>query len=45
MTIAVGSNDALFIQQSIKEVLRALLLAMTLVVLVIFSFLASLRAT
>ena len=45
MTIAVGSNDALFIQQSIKEVLRALLIAMVLVVLVIFSFLASLRAT
>lgn len=45
MTIAVGSNDALFIQQSIKEVLRALLIAMVLVVMVIFSFLASLRAT
>ena len=45
MTIAVGSNDALFIQQSIEEVLKALLIAMLLVVLVIFAFLASVRAT
>lgn len=45
MTIAIGSNDALFIEQSIKEVLKALGIAMVLVVLVIFTFLASLRAT
>ena len=45
MIIEVGSNDALFIEQSIKEVLKALAIAMALVVLVIFSFLASLRAT
>ncbi|MEZ5933631.1 MAG: efflux RND transporter permease subunit [Alphaproteobacteria bacterium] len=45
MTIEVGSNDALFIEQSIREVLTALGIALVLVVLVIFLFLASLRAT
>ncbi|MEL6964962.1 MAG: efflux RND transporter permease subunit, partial [Pseudomonadota bacterium] len=45
MTIEVGSNDALFIEQSIREVLIALGIALALVVLVIFAFLASLRAT
>ena len=45
MTIEIGSNDALFIEQSIREVLKALAIAMALVVLVIFCFLASLRAT
>ncbi len=45
MTIEIGSNDALFIEQSIKEVLKALAIAMALVVLVIFCFLASIRAT
>ena len=45
MTIEIGSNDALFIEQLIWEVLRALGIALCLVVLVIFVFLASLRAT
>ena len=45
MSIEVGSNDALFIEQSIREVLKALLIALGLVVLVIFAFLASIRAT
>ncbi len=44
-TIEIGSNDALFIEQSIREVLIALAIAMVLVVLVIFSFLGSVRAT
>lgn len=44
-TIEIGSNDALFIEQSIREVLKALAIAMVLVVLVIFCFLGSLRAT
>ncbi|MGI9436735.1 MAG: efflux RND transporter permease subunit, partial [Geminicoccaceae bacterium] len=44
-TIEIGSNDALFIEQSIREVLKALAIAMVLVVVVIFCFLASLRAT
>ncbi|MGI9493609.1 MAG: efflux RND transporter permease subunit, partial [Geminicoccaceae bacterium] len=44
-TIEIGSNDALFIEQSIKEVLKALAIALGLVVMVIFSFLASIRAT
>lgn len=45
MTIEVGSNDASFIEQSIKEVLKALAIAMVLVVLVIFCFLGKVRAT
>ena len=45
MTIEIGSNDALFIEQSIREVLIALGIALALVVFVIFAFLASLRAT
>ncbi|MGI9416853.1 MAG: efflux RND transporter permease subunit [Geminicoccaceae bacterium] len=45
MTVEIGSNDALFIEQSIREVLKALGIALGLVVLVIFAFLASLRAT
>jgi len=44
-TIEVGSNDALFIEQSIKEVLKALAIALVLVVMVIFCFLISIRAT
>ncbi|HXF54709.1 MAG TPA: efflux RND transporter permease subunit [Hyphomicrobiaceae bacterium] len=45
MTITVGSDDALFVAASIKEVLIALGIAMVLVVLVILAFLASVRAT
>lgn len=45
MAIEVGSDDALFIEASIREVLRALSFAIGLVVLVIFAFLASARAT
>ncbi|MEM9626792.1 MAG: efflux RND transporter permease subunit [Pseudomonadota bacterium] len=45
MSIEIGSNDALFIEQSIREVLKALLIALGLVVLVIFTFLRSIRAT
>lgn len=45
MTIEIGSNDALFIEQSIKEVLKALAIALALVVLVIFCFLGKIRAT
>ena len=45
MTIEIGSNDALFIEQSIREVLKALAIALALVVLVIFFFLGSIRAT
>ncbi len=44
MTIAVGSDDALFIAASIREVIEALLLSLALVVTVIFLFLASFRA-
>ncbi len=45
MTIAVGSNDALFIEESIREVLKALAIALVLVVLVIFLFLGRIKAT
>jgi multidrug efflux pump len=45
MEIAVGSDDAAFIRESIREVVRALGIAVVLVVLVIFAFLASARAT
>ena len=45
MDIIVGSDDALFIEASIREVVTALGIAVLLVVLVIFVFLASLRAT
>jgi multidrug efflux pump len=45
MDIEIGSDDAVFINQSIHEVLRALGIAVALVVLVIFAFLASARAT
>jgi multidrug efflux pump len=43
--IIVGSDDAIFIRSSIAEVLKTLAIAMALVVLVIFAFLASPRAT
>jgi multidrug efflux pump len=45
MDIEIGSDDAVFINQSIHEVLKALGIAVVLVVLVIFAFLASARAT
>ena len=45
MEIRISSDDAVFIKESIKEVVRALGIAVVLVVLVIFAFLASVRAT
>ncbi len=45
MKISVGSDDALFIAASIKEVLIALGISLVLVVLVILAFLLSARAT
>ncbi len=45
MEISIGSDDAVFINASIHEVVRALGIAVVLVVLVIFVFLASWRAT
>ena len=43
--LEVTSDDAVFIEASIYEVIKALLIAVVLVVLVIFSFLGSVRAT
>ncbi|WP_342643138.1 efflux RND transporter permease subunit [Rhodoligotrophos ferricapiens] len=45
MKISVASDDAVFIQSSIHEVVMALVIAVLLVVAVIFGFLASLRGT
>ncbi|WP_137387654.1 efflux RND transporter permease subunit [Rhodoligotrophos defluvii] len=45
MQITVGSDDAVFIQSAIHEVVKALVIAVALVVLVIYGFLASLRGT
>ncbi|WP_306150969.1 efflux RND transporter permease subunit [Roseovarius sp. MMSF_3281] len=45
MKIIVGSDDALFVGASIREVLQALGISLVLVVLVILVFLRSLRAT
>lgn len=45
MEISVGSDDALFVEASIREVAIALAISLTLVVLVILVFLRSLRAT
>ena len=45
MVLAVGSDDAVFIQQSIEEVVSTLIIAVALVVAVIFLFLGSPRAT
>jgi multidrug efflux pump len=45
MEITISSDDAVFINESIHEVVRALGIAVVLVVLVIFVFLASVRAT
>ncbi|MDZ7622707.1 MAG: efflux RND transporter permease subunit [Candidatus Competibacteraceae bacterium] len=43
--MTVATDDALFIQASIVEVLKTLLIAVGIVVLVIFAFLQSVRAT
>jgi multidrug efflux pump len=45
MSIKVGSDDAIFIGASIREVVIALMLSLVLVVLVILLFLRSFRAT
>jgi len=45
MQIEVGSDDAIFVGASIREVVTALFLSLGLVVLVILVFLRSLRAT
>ena len=45
MEIIVGSDDALFVGASIREVIQALGISLVLVVLVILVFLRSLRAT
>ncbi len=45
MQIFVGSDDAVFVSASIKEVVIALAISLVLVVLVILLFLRSLRAT
>ncbi|MEQ9259752.1 MAG: efflux RND transporter permease subunit [Roseovarius sp.] len=45
MEIIVGSDDALFVGASIREVLIALSISLALVVLVILAFLRSFRAT
>lgn len=45
MDISVGSDDAIFIEASITEVMKALALSLALVVTVIFLFLMSLRAS
>jgi len=45
MQIIVGSDDAVFVSASIKEVVTALAISLVLVVLVILLFLRSLRAT
>lgn len=45
MEILVGSDDALFVGASIREVLNALMISLGLVVLVILLFLRSFRAT
>ncbi len=44
-TIAVVSDDAVFVRASITEVVEALLIATAIVILVIFLFLGSARAT
>ncbi|WP_417519274.1 efflux RND transporter permease subunit [Minwuia sp.] len=45
MTLDVSYDQSVFVEESIKEVYRALAIAMVLVVLVIFVFLRSVRAT
>ncbi|WP_419796493.1 MAG: efflux RND transporter permease subunit [Terasakiella sp.] len=45
MEVIVGSDDALFISASIEEVITALIISLSLVVMVILLFLRSLRTT
>ncbi len=45
MSIQIGSDDALFVGASIREVINALMISLGLVVLVILLFLRSFRAT
>lgn len=45
MTVAVGSDESLFIERAIEKVWHTLVEAAALVILVIFLFLGSLRAT
>ncbi|SDP48679.1 AcrB/AcrD/AcrF family protein [Filomicrobium insigne] len=45
VTIAITSDDATFIRESISEVFISLLLATAIVILIIFAFLQSVRAT
>ncbi|WP_417830648.1 efflux RND transporter permease subunit [Terasakiella sp.] len=45
MEVIVGSDDALFISASIEEVITALIISLTLVVMVILLFLRSVRTT
>ncbi len=45
MEIIIGSDDALFVGASIREVINALLISLGLVILVILLFLRSFRAT
>jgi multidrug efflux pump len=45
IAVEVASNDAVFIQSSIEEVVKTLVIAIILVIAVIFLFIGSLRAT
>lgn len=45
MDISIGSDDALFVEASIREVATALAISLVLVILVILTFLRSVRAT
>ena len=45
VTIAITSDDAVFIRESIKEVVITLLLAIAIVILIIYAFLGSARET
>ncbi|WP_072395222.1 efflux RND transporter permease subunit [Hyphomicrobium sp. CS1GBMeth3] len=45
VSIAVTSDDAIFIRESVREVVISLLLATIIVILIIFSFLGSARET
>ena len=45
MTISIGSDDAIFVGASIREVVKALGISLVLVVMVILLFLRSVRAT
>jgi HAE1 family hydrophobic/amphiphilic exporter-1 len=45
VTIAITSDDAIFIRESVREVVIALILATAIVILIIFAFLGSARET